>query len=263
MTELKELENLALRASALAEGIILRHYQTELSVQFKPDATPVTIADQQAEEAVRNFFAQETPDFGFIGEETGIANPGADWLWVLDPIDGTKSFVHEVPLFGTLLALAYKGEPVVGIIRLPALRQVLVAAKGAGAWLNGEQRVHCSTVNQTSEALVLSGTINTMEAKGYGDWFGNLRRGARLYRGWGDCYGYFMVATGRAEVMCDPVCSLWDIAPYPVIFAEAGGVFRTLQGDSKILNEKNEPLRPAYEGYNGLAHTRFLNVDLP
>lgn len=257
-----ELLQLALRAADLAQDVILRHYQTEVGVEWKADQTPVTIADKGAEEAVKAFMERETPDFGFIGEEFGAERPHAEYQWVLDPIDGTKSFIHGVPLFGTLLALLRHGEPVVGLIRLPALRSTLWASQGGGAWLDGRP-ARCSPVDELSNSLVLSGTLNTMEDKGHGEWFRGIRRGARLYRGWGDCYGYYLVASGRAELMVDPVVSLWDIAPMPVIFAEAGGSFGTLAGENRLCGPDGLPLHPIYEGYTAFASNGKLKFPLP
>jgi myo-inositol-1(or 4)-monophosphatase len=262
MPETQELLQLALRAADLAEEVILRYYQTDIGVDWKPDRTPVTIADKAAEEAVRAFALQETPGFGFIGEEFGIENPEAEYKWILDPIDGTKSFIHGVPLFGTLIALYRKGEPLVGIIRLPALRSTLYASAEGGAWLDGKQ-VRCSSVNKLSEALVLCNTINTRETCGYGEWFANLRRSAGLYRGWGDCYGYYLVAGGRAEVMMDPIASLWDLAPLPVIFREAGGSFSSLTGQTGLFLDDGTPAGAIYEGFTGFACNNSLKISLP
>jgi myo-inositol-1(or 4)-monophosphatase len=116
----------------------------------------------------------------------------------------------------------------------------------AGAYVDGK-RVHCSSVSILEESLVLSGTINTMEDKGLGESFKTLRRASKLYRGWGDCYGYYLVASGRAEIMVDSVVSLWDIAPMPVIFSEAGGVFSTIAGETSLFNNQGEPIHSIYE----------------
>lgn len=260
--EIQELLQISLRAADVAEAVILKHYQTNVGVDWKADNTPVTVADKGAEEAVRAFAQHETPDFGFIGEEFGRENPGARYQWVLDPIDGTKSFIHGVPLFGTLLALVRDGVPVVGIIRLPALRSTLWASLGGGAFLDG-QTVRCSNVDALGQSLVLSGTLNTMEDKGYGDWFRTVRRSARLYRGWGDCYGYYLVASGRAEAMIDPVVSLWDIAPMPVIFGEAGGKFQTLDGLETLFDPQGESVRSIYEGFTAMATNGLVQISLP
>ena len=163
----QELLKIALEASALAESEILKIYTSDYSVEWKPDSTPVTIADKKAEEIIRNFFAKETPGFGIIGEEFGLASHEAEYQWILDPIDGTKSFIHGVPLFGTLIVLYKKGKPLVSIIRLLALHSTLYASEGAGAFIDGNQ-IFASKETELSKALVLSGTLNTMEDKGYG-----------------------------------------------------------------------------------------------
>ncbi|HSQ42702.1 MAG TPA: inositol monophosphatase family protein [Fibrobacteraceae bacterium] len=258
MSELQELLTIALKATEIARIEILRHFGQKISVDWKPDRTPVTIADRNTEELVRHWLGQETPEFGLIGEEFGRTNPQAEYQWILDPIDGTKSFVRGVPLFGTLLALYHRGQARIGIISLPALDSVLHAASGMGAWVDDVQ-VHVSDVSQLSQATVLSGTLNTMEAKGYGESFARIRRTAQLYRGWGDCYGYYLVACGRAEVMVDPVVSIWDIAPMPVIFAEAGGRFSEISGGAQLLGDQGE-LRTGPEGYTGVA-TNFRLYD--
>ena len=253
----QELLKIALEASALAESEILKIYTSDYSVEWKPDSTPVTIADKKAEEVMREFFQKETPGFGIIGEEFGIESQEAEYQWILDPIDGTKSFIHGVPLFGTLIALYKKGKPLVSIIRLPALHSTLYASEGAGAFLDGNQ-IFAYKETELSKALVLSGTLNTMEDKGYGKPFESLRRSARLYRGWGDCYGYYLVAAGRADIMIDPVVSLWDIAPFPLIFKETGGFFGTFSGETKLFDEFGKPLASIYEGYTGFASSKFL-----
>ena len=220
-------------------------------MEWKPDNTPVTIADRGAEEELRKVFASETPDFGLIGEEFGIEKPDAEYKWIFDPIDGTKSFIRGVPLFGTLIGLYRKDEPLVGIVNLPAIRHTLVAGKGFGAFVDGK-RARVSNV-KISEGLALSGTVNTFESEGRAEFFERYRKSAALYRGWGDCYGYFLVATGRAEAMADPVVSLWDIAAFPAIFSEAGGKFSTLDGETRLFDANGKPLREIHEGYSALA----------
>ncbi|MCL2283723.1 MAG: hypothetical protein FWC26_10465 [Fibromonadales bacterium] len=257
-----DLLSLVLNAGNLAQKEILRHWQTSLNVEWKADQTPVTIADKKAEELVRSFAQKETPEFGFIGEEFGQENPGAEYQWVLDPIDGTKSFIHGVPLFGTLIAILKKGTPVAGLIQLPALNSKIWATAGGGAFADDGRRIGVSDVGELESSLVLSGTINTMESKGYGEWFAGIRKNARLYRGWGDCFGYYQVACGKAEIMIDPVVSLWDIAPYPLIFAEAGGLFSTLNGEKSLFSPAGEPLHPVHEGYTAIASNGRFKINL-
>ena len=259
-----ELLKIALKTAELAEENILKFYQNDVGVEWKADKTPVTIADKGTEELARKFWAKETPGFGVIGEEFGIESPDAEFQWVIDPIDGTKSFIHGVPLFGTLIALYHKNVPIASVIRLPAMKSAVWAVNGGGAFLDGRE-VHASKVSQLSDALVLSGTVNTMEDKGFGEGFTKLRRSARLHRGWGDCYGYYLVAAGRAEIMVDPVVSLWDIAPFPLLMKEAGGKFSTIDGKMELFDASGKPTAPIYEGFtsiatNGLLHGAALEM---
>lgn len=253
-----ELLKIALKTAELAEENILKYYQNDVGVEWKADKTPVTIADKGTEELAREFWAKETPGFGVIGEEFGIESPDAEYQWVIDPIDGTKSFIHGVPLFGTLIALYHKNEPIASVIRLPAMKSAVWAVNGGGAFLDGRE-VRASKVSQLSDALVLSGTINTMEDKGFGEGFTKLRRSARLHRGWGDCYGYYLVAAGRAEIMVDPVVSLWDIAPFPLLMKEAGGKFSTIDGNTELFDANGKPTAPIYEGFTSIATNGLLH----
>jgi len=259
----KDLLSLVLQAGNIAQTEILKHFKTSLNVEWKADSTPVTIADKKTEELVRNFAQKETPEFGFIGEEFGQENPAAEYQWVLDPIDGTKSFIYGVPLFGTLIAILRKGSPIAGLIQLPALGGKVWASEGGGAFADDGREVRVSGIDRLEDSLVLSGTINTVESKGYGEWFAGIRRNAKLYRGWGDCFGYYQVACGKAEIMMDPVVSLWDIAPYPLIFAEAGGAFSTLKGEKSLFSANGEPLHPIHEGYTSIASNGRFNIPLP
>ncbi|MDO4946053.1 histidinol-phosphatase, inositol monophosphatase family [Fibrobacter sp. UWH9] len=258
-----DLLNIALKAAELAQGNILKYFQNDVGVEWKADKTPVTIADKSTEELCREFWAKETPGFGVIGEEFGIESPDAEYQWVIDPIDGTKAFIHGVPLFGTLIALYRRGEAIASLIRIPAMNTAVWAVKDGGAFLGSSAQdcrvSKCSKVEKLSDALVLSGTVNTMETAGYGEQYANVRRAARLHRGWGDCYGYYLVAAGRAELMIDPIVSLWDIAPYPLLFSEAGGKFSMLDGRTELFDANGKPVAPIYEGYtsfasNGLIH---------
>ena len=256
--EYLELLKIALRTAELAEENILKFYQNDVGVEWKADKTPVTIADKGTEEIARKFWAKETPGFGVIGEEFGIESPDAEYQWVIDPIDGTKSFIHGVPLFGTLIGLWHKNVPIASVIRLPAMKSAVWAVNGGGAFLDGRE-VRASKVSQLSDALVLSGTVNTMEDKGFGEGFTKLRRSARLHRGWGDCYGYYLVAAGRAEIMVDPVVSMWDIAPFPLLMKEAGGKFSTIDGKTELFDANGKPTAPIYEGFTSIATNGLLH----
>jgi histidinol-phosphatase len=236
MRAYKEELDFALTMAAEAGRIVLSHFQTSLQVETKQDKSPVTIADKQSEEALRNLMAKHTPGYGIIGEEFGTQAGSADREWVIDPIDGTKAFIHGVPLFGTLLALLENGRPIVGVVSLPALGHVMAATLGGGCTLDNKA-CQVSSVEKLEEALILDGSVTTMERLGYGPAWATMRSRAKLHRGWGDCYGHFLVASGRAEVMADPIVSIWDVAPFAVILPEAGGSFSAFGGKAVITEQ--------------------------
>ncbi len=246
----REETELALRMAAEAKRIVLGYFQTGLQVETKSDNSPVTIADRKSEEALRALMEKHTPGYGIIGEEFGTQAGRADREWVIDPIDGTKAFIHGVPLFGTLLALLENGKPVVGVIALPALGHVLHASLGGGAWLDGKP-CRVSGVDRIEDSLLLDGSASTMERLGHGPAWTALRTRAKLHRGWGDCYGHFLVAAGRAEAMVDPIVSVWDVAPMAIILPEAGGRFSALSGRDAITENSGV-------SSNGLVHDEIL-----
>ncbi len=250
----QELE-FALYMASQAGKVILSYFQKPIQVESKSDNTPVTLADRQAEELIRTLIAQHTPSYGIIGEEFGQQVGNENRQWVIDPIDGTKAFIHGVPLFGTLIALLENGKPVVGVIALPALGHQLSASLGGGAKIDG---VACkvSSCAQVDKALLLDGSISTMERLGYAEPWSQLRHKAGLHRGWGDCYGHFLVATGQAEAMVDPVVEIWDVAPMAIILPEAGGRFTSLQGNDSVTERTGI-------SSNGLIHEEILATFAP
>ncbi len=207
----------------------LAHYQTGIAAESKPDATPVTAADRAAERLVRELIETRFPHDGIIGEEYGTVRGDAARRWIVDPIDGTRSFVRGVPFFGCLLALEERGEPMIGVMYFPALEETVYAARGEGAWWNG-RRALVSDTTSLDDALLLTTDVAHIEQHGYGDGFRRLQSRAGLFRTWGDCYGHALVATGRAEIMLDPVMSVWDAAALKPIVDEAGGVFTSWSG---------------------------------
>lgn len=236
MNKYQDEMNFALSMVAEAKKVILPYFQTSLKVESKADHSPVTIADQKSEELLRTLMQKHTPSYGIIGEEFGSQTGSEDRQWVVDPIDGTKAFIHGVPLFGTLLALLENGKPILGVVAMPALGHVLAASLGNGCSLDGKP-CHVSTVNKLDDALILDGSSTTMERLGYGNAWATLRRKAKLHRGWGDCYGHLLVATGRAEVMADPIVCIWDVAPFAIILPEAGGRFSSFSGNDSITEQ--------------------------
>jgi len=219
------------RAAALEAGKpILEHYQSaSLTVDRKRDSSPVTIADRQAEEFLRAGIAREFPEDGILGEEFGEQPGTSGFRWILDPLDGTKSFIHGVPLFGTLIGVEFKGKCVVGVCHFPVLGETAWGAKGLGAWwqpAGGEPRpAKVSTIARLAESLFCFTTVQGFSRIGRQDAFEALVACAGIARGWGDCYGHMLVATGRAEVMVDPLMNVWDAAALIPIVEEAGGHF--------------------------------------
>src|SRR5699024_10533065 len=211
----------------------LAYFNGELEVERKSDDSPVTIADRETEEVMRTAIAEQFPEHGIIGEEYGQTNPESDIQWILDPIDGTKSFINGVPLYTTLIGVVAEGEPIVGIINAPVLNDFCEAAKGKGARLNGEA-CQVRSCFKLSEASLMSTDVYSHEEFGFGDAFNDLLEQARFHRTWGDAYGHMLVATGRADLMFDPELSIWDAAPMGTILREAGGVFSDTDGNESI-----------------------------
>jgi histidinol-phosphatase len=213
----------------VAGDVALRYFRTGVAVEAKRDGTPVTVADRAAEEVAREWLRARFPDDGILGEEFGEERAGARRRWVLDPIDGTKTFVRGVPLWGTLAAL-HEGERVLsGAIYCPAVGELLVAAPGEGCWRNGS-RCAVSTVDDLAAATILTTGVRFAGFPTRGAAWRALAERAALSRTWGDCYGYLLVATGRAELMTDPVLSPWDATALLPVITEAGGVYTDWQG---------------------------------
>jgi histidinol-phosphatase len=211
-------------------GIVaMRHYRSRLTVETKADGSPVTVADRAAEEAARAWVRTRFPEDGILGEELGEERPGARRRWIIDPIDGTKSFVRGAPLWGSLVALCEGDQVLAGAAYFPAVEELVAAAPGAGCWWNGS-RCQVSSVAALAEATVLTTDERFSERPDRRDGWLALSHAASVSRTWGDCFGYLLVATGRAEVMCDPIMSPWDAAALQPIIAEAGGVFTDWTG---------------------------------
>ena len=213
----------------LAGDVALAHFRSNLSVETKADGSPVTVADRAAETAAREWVRAHFPDDGVLGEEFGEERPGASRRWVIDPIDGTKSFVRGVPLWGSLVALCEGDTVLAGAAYFPAVNEMLAAAPGGGAWWNGV-RCSVSTESRLDRATVLTTDERFRERPERREGWRQLSAAASVSRSWGDCYGYLLVATGRAEVMADPILSPWDAAALQPIIVEAGGVFTDWTG---------------------------------
>lgn len=229
----------AIQTAREAGDLTLKYFrqfdQAHVRPQAKADNTPVTIADRQAEELIRRRIQQRYPGHAILGEEFGGSeDAGADRpRWVIDPIDGTRSFIAGVPLYGVLLGLEVEGQIRVGVAHFPAVGETLAAAQGSGCFWN-ERSPHMSTTQSLAEALVLHGNEKHFAAAGKGAAWERLKARANRLSGWSDAYGYLLVATGRADVMLDPRMNIWDCGPFPVIFNELGGYFGDWSGRRTI-----------------------------
>jgi myo-inositol-1(or 4)-monophosphatase len=198
---------------------------------MKADETPVTAADRAAEEFIRREIEKTYPAHAIVGEEYGEkAGDGNPFRWIVDPIDGTKSFIKGVPLYSVLIGLEIEGVARVGVAYFPALDEILYAADGLGAWCNDE-RVHVSEVSEMRKAVFTFTSWSSFRTRRRLDVFENLHRDCFIGRGWSDAYGPYLVATGRTEIHVEPAVALWDVAPFPPIFREAGGYFGSWSGE--------------------------------
>ncbi|MFN8411901.1 MAG: inositol monophosphatase family protein [Anaerolineales bacterium] len=212
-----------------AGKITLRYFNTGIRPDFKENNDPVTIADKEAEAFVRSEIERVYPDHDIVGEEYGESSNGRSFRWIIDPIDGTISFIRGVPLYGVLIGLEIDGVVRVGAAYYPPLDEMLTAADGHGCWWNG-RRARVSTVSKLSEACVVSSDFQHLTAK-MPDVVDRFASQKALLRTWADAYGYLLVATGRAEVALDPRLDVYDCGPYPVIMKEAGGFFGSWSGE--------------------------------
>ena len=206
-----------------------RYYKKPLDAELKQDGSPVTVADRTSEQLARDWIQQRFPVDGILGEEFGAIRPDSPRRWIIDPIDGTKSFVRGVPFWGSMVAVVEGEDVLAGAVSFPALDEILIAARGEGCWWNGS-RCSVSTVDDLTSATVLTSTAafkgDPVKARGWE----TLAKTAAVSRTWGDCVGYLLVATGRAEVMVDPIVAAWDIAAVLPAIVEAGGVFTDWNG---------------------------------
>lgn len=249
---LAELAEFAVDLAWQAGRRTLAYFQAGVAAEEKDDGTPVTLADREAERVLREGVRARFPDDSLVGEEYGEDLAAGPRTWVFDPIDGTKGFVHGVPLYSVLVAMVEDGRPKIGIIHLPALGETVYAFEGGGCWWNG-RRARVSSVDKVADALVLCSDFPDHEQPNSAR---RLYEKARLRRTWGDAYGYAMVATGRAEIMVDPIVAPWDVAALPPILSEAGGRFSTFDGGSDYA-------AGSAIGSNGLVHDEVLDLVRP
>ncbi|MBD3406290.1 MAG: histidinol-phosphatase [Candidatus Lokiarchaeota archaeon] len=223
----------ATRIAVVAGEITLKYFLSSPEIEIKDDMTPVTKADRLTERYIRDELLKHFPKHGLVGEEFGTRKSDSPFRWLIDPIDGTKSFIHGVPLYTVLISLLYEEEPILGVIHNPPSGETVSAAIGLGC-IHGKAHCKVGDVTELSEARVQ--VTDYADLVTYRPEFSEqLLRTAKSCRTYGDAYGYLFVASGRADVMIDPIMKPWDIAPLKPIITEAGGVFSDLDGNDEAL----------------------------
>lgn len=270
-SEIASRLDLATRLARQAGASIVKVFQDpSLKVDLKKDRTVVTAADRDGETIIRSGILERFPHDRIVGEEFGITEGTSGWSWYLDPIDGTQAFARGVPLFGTLIGLEYEGEPAAGVIFMPALGEMVYAGRGMGChWVTSMTRdpsgefvggtKSVAKVSQTAamkEALFCTTWMQSFRDAGCLPLFSEMTEATGVFRGWGDCYGYVLVATGRAEIMIDPILESWDAGPLPVILQEAGGTYTTFEGQVSIHGRSGVAT-------NGHLHSEVLRITQP
>jgi histidinol-phosphatase len=224
----------AIEAARAAGEVALRYYRGGVEVTLKPDQTPVTQADREAEAVITQVLGRAFPDIGFLGEEFGEQGP-TDRRWIIDPIDGTRNFVRGIPLWAVLIALEEHGEVTTGVVLNPVTRDLFTARKGEGAFANGA-RVRVSACREMKEAVLLSSGLNLLRAAGWWDGFVRLVDATSRQRGFGDYYGYGLLAEGKAEIYVEVDLKPWDVAAVKILVEEAGGRLTDFAGRPTIYD---------------------------
>lgn len=225
----------ALEAAGAAQEIILHYYQGKFDVELKPDQSPVTIADVEAEESIKKIILGRFPEHGFFGEETGKTNPDAEYTWLIDPIDGTKSFVRRYAMFSTQIALMKGNELILGVSNAPAFREMAYAEQGQGAFLHG-QALKVSAYTNLSQSALSLGNIASLAASSSWENLGKIITQVQRIRGYGDFLHYHLLADGKIDAIIESNVNVLDVAALSVIVYEAGGVFTDLFGKPLNLN---------------------------
>jgi histidinol phosphatase-like enzyme (inositol monophosphatase family) len=233
LDSLREFMAFGVDLAVEAGKITSKYFQTSVDVVAKDDDTPVTIADKEAEQYIRRKIEAKFPSHSILGEEEGETGEESEFRWIIDPIDGTQSFIRGVPLYAVLLALEFESEPVIGIIHNPPLGETVSAAKEVGCFYNGTPCLMGSTSKLEDAWVQVTDYADLSRRRPV--FAKNLLSKAKSCRAWGDAYGYLLVATGRADAMIDPIMNIWDIAPLKPIITEAGGIFTNLDGEHEAM----------------------------
>lgn len=250
--EWRERYEKAIDITREAGNVAMRYFDTPLTVETKGDDSPVTVADRETEQTLRGRLGAAFPGDGFLGEEYGDTPGGSGYRWIIDPIDGTRSFVRGIPTWAVLLGLEYRGELIAGIIDASPLGHTYHALRGAGAYRN-ERKIQVTDEADLKKALLFYTALNWFQEAGAEQLFFELVRRTDRQRGYGDWHGFMLVAQGSGEVMVDHGCHAWDVAAIQPIVEEAGGRFSNWDGGTDIF-------RPDYVVSNGRVHDAVLAI---
>jgi len=227
--ELKHYLQVAKEAVLQAEKVIMPFYEGRIPYELKEDQSPVTEADKLAEKTIIEYISSRFPEHTFYGEESGQNSQESDFTWIIDPIDGTKNFIARIPLWGTLLALQYRDEIIVGVSNMPVMKEMLAAAKGMGAFLN-ETKVSVSKVDALENAMVSFGTPKYFKKKNLDSGLNHILENSRRQRSFGDLYPFHLLASGKLEIVIEAALKPYDIATFVCIIPEAGGTVTDMKG---------------------------------
>lgn len=225
----REYLDKAVEAARAAEEVIRYYYARETDVRLKADRSPVTRADVESEQAIKAVLSRAFPSHGFYGEELGRESADAEYVWLIDPIDGTKSFIRGYPFFSTQIALMHRGELVCGVSNAPLFNELACAAKGGGTWLN-DIAIAVSEIDDLGEATLSFGNVATLAGSPRWRGLGELVRRVNRVRGYGDFYHYHLLASGRVDIVLESDVNILDIAALAVVLREAGGEITDLEG---------------------------------
>lgn len=243
--------DIALQAAKAGSAVAQRYFKHIPKVSFKPDNSPVTIADKTAELAIRRIIARKFPDHGIIGEEHGITNPNAEYVWYVDPIDGTRDYIRGLKLWATFVAVAHKGKVVAAVALYPSTNETFTAMLGKGTYLNGK-RIHVSKIHDLQNAYMVHGQITRFETNGNLDKFMEVARAINSKRNFGS-YNLPSLLKGNIDICLEPGGGVWDFAAPSLLVTEAGGKFTDFAGKKKI--DSNNALMT-----NGLLHNKVLKI---
>ena len=230
---LERLLDFAIKTVKKSNAITLKYYNKKIKYRVKENLTPVTIADVKAENFIINKIKENYPKHSILAEEHGTAVNEAEFKWIIDPIDGTKNYMRKYPFWGTLLALEYEGEVVLGVISMPSVNEFIYAAKGKGCYYNNK-KAKVSKIKSIKDSYLIHGGLDYILTEPYKNNFMNLVSQTYYNRGFGDCHGHSFILNGRAEMMIDPHVAPYDVASVKICVEESGGRFTDLKGNETI-----------------------------